>query len=121
MIMLEKVSENNDQNLQDSQGNTALHAAARQDGAQPHFRFQIISILLEIQVNPMMKNKAGKHAVQYLPRGELQAVTLLHQAMADQEGWCGLCVQVRHRIFICYKLLKYAFCSREIHKPVSWT
>uniref|UniRef100_K1PIT9 Lupus brain antigen 1-like protein n=1 Tax=Magallana gigas TaxID=29159 RepID=K1PIT9_MAGGI len=84
--MLDKVSENHDQNLQDNQGNTALHAATRQDGAQPHFRFQVITILLEIQVNPMMKNKAGKHAVQYLPWGELQAVTLLHQAMADQEA-----------------------------------
>ena len=92
MIMLDKVSENHDHNLQDSQGNTALHAATRQDEAQPHFRFQIISILLEIQVNPMMKNKAGKYAVQYLPQGELQAVSLLHQAMADQEGWCSLCM-----------------------------
>lgn len=92
MIMLNKVSENNDQNLQDSQGNTALHAATRQDGAQPHFRFQIISILLEIQVNPMMKNKAGKHAVQYLPKGELDVVILLHKAMADQEGGCSLVV-----------------------------
>jgi hypothetical protein len=88
-FIVERVAENGNKNIQDSQGNTVLHVATREVDAKPQVRLEVLVVLLEMQVNPMMKNKAGKYAVQYLPRGEGQAIGLLSQRMAGQEGGCS--------------------------------
>ncbi|XP_062597185.1 TPR and ankyrin repeat-containing protein 1-like [Saccostrea cucullata] len=84
-FILDKVKENNDLNIQDKQGNTVLHVATKEENAKQHVRLQIIYLLLEMDINVLKKNKSGKYAVQYLPGRESQAVTLLHQRMAQQQ------------------------------------
>ena len=85
-MTLIKVNENKDQNTKDSQGNTVLHVAAKEKMAKAETRFRVIIALLEVEVNPLIKNKAGKYAVQYLPRGDKRLVGLLLKKMAKQEG-----------------------------------
>ena len=85
-MTLTKVNENKDQNAKDSQGNTVLHVAAKEERAKAETRFHVIIALLKVEVNPLIKNKAGKYAVQYLPRGDQRPIGLLHQKMAEQEG-----------------------------------
>ncbi|XP_061181485.1 TPR and ankyrin repeat-containing protein 1-like [Saccostrea echinata] len=84
-FILEKVKENGDLNLQDKYGNTALHVAAKEEDTKPQIRLQVIYLLVEMDINVLKKNKAGKYAVQYVPGKEIQAITLLHQKMAQQE------------------------------------
>ncbi|XP_078333030.1 TPR and ankyrin repeat-containing protein 1-like isoform X2 [Crassostrea virginica] len=85
-MTLIKVNENKDQNTKDSQGNTVLHVAAKEKRAKAETRFRVIIALLEVEVNPLIKNKAGKYAVQYLPRGDKRLVGLLLKKMAKQEA-----------------------------------
>ncbi|CAC5365908.1 unnamed protein product [Mytilus coruscus] len=90
LVLLEYVLQNivvrkGDQNLQDDKGNTALHTLTRDQEVDGMIRLRFIIMLLEAEVNPLIKNYDGKYAVMYLPRNEQKAIEILTNVMRQQE------------------------------------
>ena len=75
-----------DQNLLDDNGNTALHTITRDSEVDSMARIRIMIMLLEAEVNPLIKNLDGKYAIMYLPKDENRAIESLQNVMRQQEG-----------------------------------
>jgi hypothetical protein len=69
-ILFTVVASKRDQNLMDDNGNTALHAITRDSEVNSMARIRIMNMLLEAEVNPLIKNIDGKYAIMYLPKVE---------------------------------------------------
>jgi hypothetical protein len=80
------VASKRDQNLMDDNGNTALHAITRDSEVNSMARIRIMNMLLEAEVNPLIKNMDGKYAIMYLPKVENRAFEILQKDMREHEG-----------------------------------
>ncbi|KAK3101278.1 hypothetical protein FSP39_002361 [Pinctada imbricata] len=75
-----------EQNIVDEKGNTALHAATREGRTQPLTRVHVVIFLIEeTDIDTMKKNKDGKLAIEYLPKGEVKLGEFLINRMTTQD------------------------------------
>lgn len=78
-------------NITDREGNSCLHIAAAQKIEKPDIaRHEIIQLLMTTHINPNLKNKDGKYAIDLLHKEDKRSKKVLKKhmkIMSEFKGW----------------------------------